>query len=328
MSKTLMKRQFQTSWRGLTGIYLFLGGLGAGAYAVAAAGTFLGPAWEPIVNAGLYVSFPAVILGLLFLAAHLGKPFRAPKAMARPGSSWISRGVWILGAFIVLSLIHFLGQVGPYDYISNAPEGSALPVALSIIGIVVAIFVMLYTGALLSASKGYPFWRTGVLPVLFMISAMFTGLLVTMISAVAIDQSLVKAVHLQNMALIGAGLVLVELVTILFFLHAAYRTADTRESAQAMAKSGSFIFGDLILGLFVPLIIFLVMYFGMADTPVESLVTAGMVAAVLGLLGGLLLRLAVLSAGMQTSLEVGGWKFRSPAVAPPVSWPIGKLPPS
>ena len=77
MSKVLMKRQFQTSWRGLTGIYLFLGGVGAGAYAVAAAGTLLGAGWDPIVNAGLYVSFPAVILGLLFLAAHLGKPFRS-----------------------------------------------------------------------------------------------------------------------------------------------------------------------------------------------------------------------------------------------------------
>jgi formate-dependent nitrite reductase membrane component NrfD len=328
MSNTTIKRQFQTSWRGLTGLYLFLGGVGAGAYAVAAAGTLLGPAWEPIVNAGLYVSFPAVILGMLFLTAHLGKPFRSPKALARPGSSWISRGVWILGAFIVISLIHFLGQVGPYDYISNAPEGSALPAALSIIGLICALFVMLYTGALLSASKGYPFWRTGILPVLFMISATFTGLLATMIAAVAVDQSLVTKSHLQNMALVGGGLVLVELVTILFFLHAAYRTADTRESAQTMAKSGSFIFGDLILGLFVPLIIFMVMYFGMAESEVESLVTAGMVAAVLGLIGGLLLRLAVLSAGMSTALEVSGWKFRNPAVAPPVDWPMGKLPPS
>jgi formate-dependent nitrite reductase membrane component NrfD len=236
--------------------------------------------------------------------------------------------VWILGAFVVISLIHFLGQVGPYDYIKNAPEGSALPVALSAIGLVCALFVMLYTGALLSASKGYPFWRTGVLPVLFMISATFTGLLATMIAAVAVDQSAITATHLRNMALVGAGLVLVELVTILFFLHAAYRTADTREAAQTMAKSGSFIFGDLILGQFVPLIIFMVMYFGMAEAEVASLVTAGMVAAVLGLLGGLLLRLAVLGAGMSTSLEVGGWKFRNPAIAPPVSWPVGKLPPS
>ena len=46
------------------------------------------------------------------------------------------------------------------------------------------------------------------------------------------------------------------------------------------------------------------------------------------LIGGLLLRLAVLSAGQQTSLEASGFKFRSPAVAPEVDWPIGKLPPS
>jgi formate-dependent nitrite reductase membrane component NrfD len=325
----MMQRQFQNTWRGLTGIYLFLGGVGAGAYAVAAAGTLLGPeAWEPIIDAGLYVSFPAVILGLLFLAAHLGKPFRAPRALAKPGSSWISRGVWIITAFLGISVIHFLGQVTPYDYIHNAEAGSAFPATISIIGLVAALFVMLYTGALLSASKGMPFWRTGILPVLFMISALFTGLLATMISAVAIDQSLITASHLQNMALVGAGLVLVELLVLLFFLHSAYRTADTREAAKSMAKSGSFIFGDLILGLFVPLIIFLVMYFGMDDAPVESLVTAGMVAAVLGLIGGLLLRLAVLSAGQSSSLEVSGFKFRSPAIAQDIESPIGKLPPS
>ncbi|MFH0947036.1 MAG: DmsC/YnfH family molybdoenzyme membrane anchor subunit [Planctomycetota bacterium] len=323
----LKKREFQTSWLGSVAAYLFLGGLGAGAYVVAATASLLGDDWAPVTNAGLTISFPLVITGLIFLLAHLGSPKRAHRSAARLGSSWISRGVVIISIFMALSVIHFLGQVTPLGFVADAAEGSALKVVLPIAGIIFGLLVTLYTGALLSASKGFPLWRTGVLPVLFMVSALFTGLLGTMIAVAIVGASKITVMQFQDLALAGAGLALVELLVIFFFLHTAYRTTDSREGAESMATSPIFIFGDLLMGLLVPMIVLLMMYFKMGAASTTALAATGAVAGVLGLIGGFLLRFSVLSAGKQISLEASGFTFRSPATAPTLKTPIGRLPP-
>ena len=46
---------------------------------------------------------------------------------------------------------------------------------VAVAGIVFAIGTISYTGILLGASKGIPFWRTGVVPVVFVVSALVTG---------------------------------------------------------------------------------------------------------------------------------------------------------
>jgi formate-dependent nitrite reductase membrane component NrfD len=59
--------QIQTEWRWLIALYLFLGGVGAGAYTIAAINSFLGKALEPSTIVGLWISFPALIIGSLCL---------------------------------------------------------------------------------------------------------------------------------------------------------------------------------------------------------------------------------------------------------------------
>ncbi|MCP4599943.1 MAG: polysulfide reductase NrfD [Proteobacteria bacterium] len=316
--RSRIERQVQGEWRGMVAIYLFLGGVGAGAYVVAATGSILGSAWANVTNAGLYLSFPVVIIGTLFLLAHLGAPMRAPLAMAKIGSSWISRGVWILSIFILLSIIHF-------GLLYTGGEEAVVPVAVPLLGMLFAVFTMLYTGALISGAKGYPFWHTSILPILFLVSGLLTGMFAVVLGMVAIDSTVILADQMKKMAAIGGALIVVELLIIFFFLHSAYKTPDSRESAQRMMGKSSFIFGDLILGLFVPLIICLAVYFGMDD--VGGMTTAMTIAAILGLIGGFLLRNAILAAGMQTSLTVSGFHFRPIAKLDFVHSPIGKLPP-
>lgn len=319
------ERQVQTTWRGMVGIYLFLGGVGAGAYVVAAVGTFLGQKWLPFINAGLTISFPLVIIGTIFLLAHLGVPARAPRAIAKPKTSWISRGVLVLSVFIVLSIIHFAGQVAPADYIRSA-DSAVFAIVLSIITGLFALSVMLYTGALLSAAKGFPFWRTGLLPVLFMCSGLLTGLFATVIAAVVMDKAAITLHHLRTVAFAGTGMTVIETLAIFFFLHAAYREPDTKEAAQRMMHGGKFVFGDLILGLGVPVVLMLIVYFG--GTTLSGAITMMVIAAILGLIGGLILRLSVLSAGMHVTIDAAGFKFRPPATRPDIHSPLGKLPPT
>ncbi len=310
--KPRAERQLQTEWLGSIATYLFLGGVGAGAYAVAAAASFLG--WTEVANMGVILSFPLVIIGSLVLASHLGKPGRAMLAMSKPGSSWISRGIMFIGAFVVLSIAH---------YVLKTP-----PVILPILGLISALLVMIYTGALISGAKGYPLWRTAILPVLFLISGCFTGLCAVFVGIGAMGGAGVSVEQLRYMALMGAGIVVVEYLVILFFLHSAYRTRDSKEAAVRIVKKGSFVFVDLILGLAVPMIIMMVMYFGMPNAEAGGLVTAGLIAGVLGLIGGFVLRSAILHAGMQTSLDISGFQFRPIARLDFEHSEFGRIPPS
>ena len=138
----------------------------------------------------------------------------------------------------------------------------------------------------------------------------------------------VTAEQLRLMALMGAGVVVVEYLVILFFLHSAYRTRDSKEAAVRIVKKGSFIFVDLILGLAVPMIIMMVMYFGMPNAELGGLITAGLIAGILGLIGGFVLRSAILSAGMQTSLDISGFQFRPIARLDFEHSEFGRLPPT
>ncbi|MCP4678888.1 MAG: polysulfide reductase NrfD [Deltaproteobacteria bacterium] len=313
--RSRIERQVQDEWRGLIAIYLFFGGLGGGAYTVAATGSLLGDAWATITTAGLWISWISVGVGLLFLASHLGKPFRAPLAMAKVGSSWISRGVWILGIFGVIAVVHTFFF-----------DGAEVPAALPILGILFGMFTMVYTGALIGGSKGFPFWNTGILPILFLISGLLTGMFAAVIGAAAMDSASLGAAQMQNLAAVGALLIVVELITLFFFLHSSYRSVTSRESAQRMMGKGSFVFGDLIIGLTVPLIVCLVVYFG--ELEAEAMVTAMSVAAVCALIGGFLLRNAILGAGMQSTLSMAGFNFRPIAKVDFVHSEAGRIPPS
>ena len=227
---------------------------------------------------------------------------------------------------IVASLVPAVLNGAEFVYtLARVVPGAPIQLRVDALGMLFALLTMLYTGALLSGSKGYPFWRTAVLPVLFMISGLVTGLFAVFLGMAIIDSNMIVAVQMKKMAAIGAGLIVAELLFIMFFLHSASKIRDTQEAAKIMMKKSSFIFGDLILGLFVPLILLLAIFFG--NMSAGGMMGAAVIAAILGLIGGFLLRYAILSAGMQTSLDMSGFRFRPIARLDFERAPIGKLPP-
>ena len=110
---------------------------------------------------------------------------------------------------------------------------------------------------------------------------------------------------LRTMALEAAILVVLEVLAILFFLQAAFRQPDPRESAERLLRKRMFVIGYFILGLAAPLVLMLVVYRSSAD--VFAIVIAG---ALLGLVGGLILRQAVLICGALPTLNISGFEFR------------------
>ena len=55
--------QLQREWSWLIAIYLFLGGVGGGAYTIAAINGFLGESMQLSTTVGLWIGFPALLIG-------------------------------------------------------------------------------------------------------------------------------------------------------------------------------------------------------------------------------------------------------------------------
>lgn len=309
--------QLQSDWTWLVAIYLFLGGVGAGAYTIAAVNGFIGGGAGPSTAVGLWIGFPALLIGSLCLVADLGSPTRAVLAGLKPKTSWLARGFWIISAFMILALAHLI------LYLVDGPAQDVVAVA----GIVFAVATMAYTGILLGASKGIPFWRSGVVPVVFVVSALVTGHFTIMLGVALFTDGAPMLASLHTMALEAAGLVILEVLAIVFFLQAAFRQPDPRESAERILKRRSFVFGYFVLGLAVPLVLMLVLFLGMEQAAAGSIVAMTVIGAVLGLAGGLILRQAVLVCGALPTLTVGGFEFRRIARPKEPKPEMGLLPP-
>ncbi|NIM51974.1 MAG: dimethyl sulfoxide reductase anchor subunit [Gemmatimonadales bacterium] len=317
--------QIQTQWGWLVAIYLFLGGVGAGAYTIAAINGFIGEGAELSTTVGLWISFPALLIGSACLLADLGSPTRALLSGMRPGSSWIARGFWIITIFMILAFLHFL--LHSYTDVGQTSGGRTVLNVIAVAGIVFAVLTMAYTGILLGASKGIPFWRSGVVPVVFVVSALVTGHFSIMLGMTLVGQGAATVQPLRTMALEAAVLVVLEVLAIVFFLQAAYKLPDPRESAERIMRRRSFIVGYFILGLATPLVLMLIVYRSMTQPDAGSNMVVVAVGAVLGLVGGLILRQAVLVCGALPTLNIAGFQFRRIARPKEPKPGIGMLPP-
>jgi formate-dependent nitrite reductase membrane component NrfD len=312
--------QIQTHWRWLIAMYLFLGGVGAGAYTIAAVNTFLSEAQEPSTVVGLWISWPALIIGSLCLLADLGQPTKAVLAGMKPRTSWIARGFWIISIFMIVAVVHtWLAVFGSAD--------PRLLRVLAVIGIVLAVSTMAYTGILLGVSKGISFWRSGAVPVVFVISAVVTGHFAIMIGLVLFSGRFESLEAMRPMAGEAALLVVFEVLAIAFFLQAAWKQPDPRESVLRLLANTTFMGGYVLGGLAAPLVLMLILYRWMPRATDTAVLSVAGIGAALGLLGGLILRWGVLRFGAMPTLNIGGFEFRRVARPKDPKPGIGLMPP-
>lgn len=315
--------QLQKQWGWWIAIYLFLGGIGGGAYTIGAVNWLIGGGAEVSTTAGLWIGFPALAIGSLCLLADLGSPTRAILAGMKPRTSWMARGFWIISIFMILAFVHFVLFL--FTGAGEAAAGRTLLTVIAVAGIVFAVATMAYTGILLSASKGIPFWRSGAVPVVFVVSALVTGHFTLMLGMALFlgGSATMSVLHIMTME--AAVLVILEVLAITFFLQAAFSGPDARESVERILRRRSFVVGYFLLGLAVPLVLMVLAYrVGPASGSFLGTVVLG---AVLGLVGGLILRQSVLVCGALPTLNMGGFEFRRIARPKEPKPGIGLMPP-
>ncbi len=225
--------------------YFFLGGLGAGAFLLSAAGICWKEQLKPVAKTAGVIAPLAVGLGLLFLVADLGRPERFWRLMItfNPTSA-ISWGVWFLNAFFALSVLN------AWLLLRNKASK-----AVASIGAPFAILVGTYTGVLLSQSLGNAFWHSAFVPVLFLNSGILTGVAATAVLSGRHQSEELSA----KLAKIIGWLVVVELGLIVVELFALLNgDAKSVEVAEALlgGKFGFLFLGvEIVLGALIPLAI-------------------------------------------------------------------------
>ena len=293
----------QGIWRWKIAAYLFLAGTGAGAFIMGVIGDFTGSAQ----SAKIAMSFgiPVVIVSSLFLIWDLGHPEKFFTAMLHPGTSWISRGFFILSVLMVVGVVTVLLWVWPFNVLDANPGARAV---LEVIGLVFAIATCIYTGILIGIVVSRPFWNSPLLPLLFLISAVSTGIggvfFITPIwlGIAGLAESKDMASFMSILAQVDLVLIIIEAIAVYLYLTVVLDRAPEAANLLIRGKlAGLFWGGFVVVGLIVPLIIEYFTY-SMADSSVRM--TMAFVAGVLLLFGGFLLRQLILAAGIRSPLYV------------------------
>ncbi len=279
-----MELRSQQEWSWLVAIDLFLGGLGGGLFLFFA--LFELPVSIALISLGL------VVAGGVVLLAELGRPLRAWRAICRPFSSWISRGVIVVLLFVVSASLYIAPSFALFSWLPWAPHvfgGQVLSgKVLWVIAGLCALLVTLYPGFVLSASPSIPFWNSPLLPVLFFTHSVTgaCGILLLLSPYVPLSQILEG----EGVNSLAALLIVANFVLIAFYLLVLTKSGVAATEAVKRLKEGSlgwtFQAGVILAGTVVPLLLVLWMP------------SAAALAGAFILIGGLTFRYCVLKSGV------------------------------
>jgi len=220
--------------------YLFFAGVGSGCFVVATIGGIYDAHKSTLASEELYLRLQngfilapvCMIAASLFLLLDMGDVTRVWQALLMPFRSIVSLGAWFVVLFTFLT--SFLALCGLFL--------KAIPRVLLYTcwtgGLVLAFSTMGYTGILLSSLISIDFWYTWLLPLLFIVSSLSTGVAaVLLIDAVFGLNASVALSSLWNSALIFG--VLEVMCLAVFFVDRFLFSETARQSCVLL------FFGDL-----------------------------------------------------------------------------------
>jgi formate-dependent nitrite reductase membrane component NrfD len=281
-------------------LYLFLAGVGAGAVTVSS---------SVLLRGG----------GGGFGGGHvleLGRPFRALNLFKVINLSPMSVGSWLVLLFIWTSLFYALAFLPSFLPQLKRFSDRLAPLrgALAWINVPLGIGVAVYTGILLGAMPSRPLWNSPILALLFMISALSTGV-ATIILARTIfhrkssEPAIERQFHDSAYLLTATDVMLIgfELMVIFLFVMFAHLTVGNVKYAVSIILPGGdmalmFWVWVVLIGLLLPALVELVFVTPKLlyhrDYAAPRMIEIAVSVSVL--IGGFMLRYVVVVAGQIT----------------------------
>ncbi|WP_210363904.1 NrfD/PsrC family molybdoenzyme membrane anchor subunit [Bacillus sp. REN3] len=237
-------------WGNIIAAYLFLAGLSAGAFLTSSYVSRKYPDAVTVRVIGRLISPVLMGIGLLLLIvdaeAGLKNPLRFIYLFTNL-SSVMTIGTYFISFFMLAAVFIALMELLKKD-VNKLVEYA---------GIVFAIATAIYTGFLIGVVGSVPLWNTAILPILFVVSAISTGIAGTMLVSALIDRSVVHKV--LSVKKIHLALLVAEVFLIFTMFLITSSSNEAAAESVAMLVSGEystlFWFGLIAMGLILPIII-------------------------------------------------------------------------
>lgn len=295
-------------WGSIIAWYLFLAGVGAGAFITSWLASRYAPQAVYTRKAGRLLAPVVVIIGLLLLIIDArGGLFHPQRFLLLIANlhSVMSWGVIFLSIFVVIAL--FVAAMEWIDF--------PVPRVLELVGVIFALAVAGYTGVLLAVSPTFPLWNNAMLPVLFTVSALSTG------ASAAFIAPLIARRHEFDMMMplhkAHAALPVIEVFLVAALMFITYYTNSAGHKSVISLLCGryaiAFWLGFVLLGLAIPLVVELrhVVHASQISTcdGEEHTTSSGglnlaLFACVTALIGGFLLRYLIIVSALPLDIVV------------------------
>lgn len=282
-------------------LYFFLGGLAGGSFLVSTIAHLFGSAKDaPLICAGRYLSFVCILISPILLIKDLGRPERFLHMLrVLKLRSVMSIGTWAISIFGMLCGFTAVYQVAQDGLLNWFPLLARLIKAMPIkviesIGSFFGIVVATYTGVLLAATA-VPVWARArnILGPLF-----FTSGLSTALAAISLILSLERNNENNDTLERVERAELIAATTELGLIAALPKTLGPLSKPLFKGRTGIFFLGGTIgSGLIAPLLLRL----GWKVTGKSTPRTINIIASLLVLVGGLILRYVWIVAGRDSA---------------------------
>ena len=261
MESQVLYNTFQQEAFGIfIAIYFYLTGLSAGSFILSTLAYGFGmEKYKPIGRIGVILATVLLVIAPLFLLFHIGMPQRAWHLFTYLNmSSPITWGSFLLILYPINCLI--------YAYFMFK-EKNRLTKIFGFIGIPLAILVHGYTGFILAFGKARALWNTALMPILFLVSAIVSGIAL-MILVYSIKERFFSKSKSINLDLVfSMGKLLAWAIVFDLFLVGCDLIVLSISHADAQAAAHLILFGKFsllfvvvenFLGKIVPLFLLLV----------------------------------------------------------------------
>lgn len=277
-------------WTVLIVLYPYITGLVAGAFIMASlVRVFNVRALQPVYRLSLLTAFAFLLCAPLPLLLHLGQPQRCFQVMITPHltSPMAIFGfvyAWYLMAVLLLELwfdyrrdfvvwattcrgfrgmLYRLLSLGVTD---TSPEACRMDDrighALSLIGIPSAFLLHGYVGFIFGSVKANPWWGNVLMPIIFIMSAMVSGIALCLVVYMVLTWARRQAVDMNCLDAMGMflfyALVLDGAIEALDWIHRVYSAEEGFQIMQYMAQQKLFYtlnVGQALLGTAIPLLV-------------------------------------------------------------------------
>ena len=269
--------EIELNWSILIVLYPYITGLVAGAFILASLERiFKVHVLKPTYGLALLTALAFLIVAPMPLVSHLGKPFRAYEIMITPhiSSAMAIFGfvyLWYLMVVLLLEIWfdyrrdmivwageskgvkRFLYRVFSLWTTDISPKSIALDnkigYIITVIGVPSAFLLHGYVGFIFGSIKANPWWSTVLMPVIFLFSAMVSGIALVMFIYILLTRIRRKVLDMECLDMIAKYLFYILIIDfVLEGLDQIHRIYEAEESFEALHQ---LVMGKLFFTLFI-----------------------------------------------------------------------------